>query len=244
MRLQYELRVVGGQVLASGIEALRSPATIPFVLTAAAPGLRSPERSIRCAFTPRQEKAGHCAAFGLWGELTGTRIEATRSCPQPPLLTGLVCDARFPASRAVQARSGDLRISAMHGLVARSVQQEVRFSPAGYLLLDTTRTFINLGRHSTPAFFASLQTARRWIKKSDARITDEEDTLVSRQAITTDTYGVARLDWTIPANAAQGNYTIKVGSANTDEDDNGSYVRKSVHIYRYDLPNFPRQGPA
>jgi A-macroglobulin TED domain/Alpha-2-macroglobulin family/Carboxypeptidase regulatory-like domain/MG2 domain/A-macroglobulin receptor binding domain/Macroglobulin domain MG3 len=240
MRLQYEVRAVDGQVLASGIEALRSQATIPFVFTAAAPALAPAGKLYQVRVHAKAREGRPLRRIVVQGELTWEEDRGDQKLSSSGFTDGAgnaTLDFTLPGS--VQARSGDLRISAMRGLVARSVQQEVRFSPAGYLLLDTDKDIYQPGQ-AVHARILHFDSNRKAVDKEslDARITDEEDTLVSRQAITTDSFGVARLDWTIPANVAQGNYTIKVGSANTDEDDNGSNVRKSVHIYRYDLPNF------
>jgi hypothetical protein len=239
MRLQYELRAFDGQVLASGIEALRSQTTIPFVLTAAAPGLAPAGKLYQVRVHAKAREGRPLRRIRVQGELTWEEAQGEQKL-SASVFTDTAGNATldFTLPGSVHARSGDLRISAMRGLVARSVQQDVHFSPAGYLLLDTDKDIYQPGQ-AVHARILHFDSNRKAVDKEslDARITDEEDTLVSRQAITTDSFGVARLDWTIPANAAQGNYTIKVGSANTD-DDNGSYVRKSVHIYRYDLPNF------
>jgi len=240
MRLQYELRAVDGQVIASGIEALRSQTTIPVVLTAAAPGLAPAGRLYQVRVHAKAREGRPLRRIRVQGELTWEEDQGEQKLSASAFTDragNATLDFTLPGS--VHARSGDLRISVVHGLVARSLQQEVHFSPAGYLLLDTDKDIYQPGQ-AVHARILRFDSNRKAVDKEslDARIDDEENTLVSRQAITTDSYGVARLDWTIPANAAQGNYTINVGSANTEEDDSGSHVRKSVHIYRYDLPNF------
>jgi len=244
MRLQYELRAADGQVLASGTEALRSRTTIPFVFTAAAPGLAPAGRLYQVRVHARAREGRPLRHTLVQGELTWEEDRGEQSLSTSAFTDGAgnaTLDFTVPGS--VDARSGDLRISAMYGLVARSLQQEVHFSPSGYLLLETDKDIYQPGQ-AVHARILRFDPNRKAVDKEslDARITDQADTLASRQAITTDSFGVARLDWTIPANAAQGNYTINVGSANTNGDDSGSRVRKSVRIYRYDLPNFRVQA--
>src|SRR5262249_2070533 len=72
------------------------------------------------------------------------------------------------------------------------------------------------------------------------RITDEENTLISRQSVTTNAFGVAHIDWSIPVNVLQGSYQIKAVpvAAEGDSDDQLDGAARFVHIYRYDLPNF------
>jgi hypothetical protein len=240
LRLKFEVRAQDGEVLASGIEALRTPATEPFILTAA---------------------AGRMAAEGRWYQvpvhvktndgkaLHGIRIEGTLTWDaaggEQKLSAAALTNAsgngtlQFLIPKTVDANSGQLDVQAIRGLVTRSVQHDVSFRTASYLLLDTDKDIYQPGQ-TLHARVLRFDSARKAVANEtlDLRVTDEENTLVSRQPLITDTFGVAHLEWTIPANALQGSYQIQVEAGDSEDDERRESATKPVRIYRYDLPNF------
>ncbi len=69
-------------------------------------------------------------------------------------------------------------------------------------------------------------------------IKDEDDTVLSRQKVTTSEFGIASIDWSIPPNAKLGTYIIEADS------DTLSFEvdRQSFKVSRYELPNFVVQA--
>jgi len=80
-----------------------------------------------------------------------------------------------------------------------------------------------------------LNAVRRPVfnKELEIEIRDEEGKTVLEKTVTTSRFGIANIEWQIPADFQLGKYSIRV--ANDDSDDIGSAVFK---VSRYDLPNF------
>src|SRR5689334_22509120 len=117
----------------------------------------------------------------------------------------------IPSNLATQ--SGELHVGAKVGVVERSLDQDIEFAAASYLMVDSDKDIYQPGQnlHARALYFGS---DRKAVEKAtlDVRIMDEEETLVSRQTFTTNAFGVAALDWAIPTNARQGSYQLTISS--------------------------------
>lgn len=71
-------------------------------------------------------------------------------------------------------------------------------------------------------------------KDFEFSIKDEDGTVLFRQKVKTSAFGIAAIDWQIPANAKLGTYRIEADSDDEDLNADTAYFKVS----RYDLPNF------
>jgi hypothetical protein len=240
LRLKFEVRAQDGEVLASGIEALRTRATEPFILTAAAGRMAAEGRWYQVPVHVKTEDGKALRGIRIQGTLTWDAAEGEQKLSAVATTNGGGNGTlQFLIPKTVDADSGQVDVQAVRGLVARSVQHDVYFRAASYLLLDTDKDIYQPGQ-TLHARVLRFDSARKAVVNEtlDLRVTDEENTLVSRQTLITDTFGVAHLDWTIPANALQGSYQIRVQTGDDEGDARRGSVTKPVRIYRYDLPNF------
>jgi hypothetical protein len=84
-----------------------------------------------------------------------------------------------------------------------------------------------------------LNPSKRAIPSTELtmRILDPDDEIVHRATMKTSRFGVASMDWVIPANIRLGDYTIRIDRDESDDEDVYAPWYK-VRISRYDLPNF------
>jgi len=240
LRVRYELRTAGGQMLASGTEALRSETTDPFVLTAAASTVAAQGRWYQVRVHTRSMDNKPLRAVRIEGALTWYTDEGEKK-----LTATTTTNARgdgtvaFLIPNNVPATTGELKLLAVRGLAARAVEHDVYFGGASYLLLDTDKDIYQPGQtmHSRLLRFDAKRKAVA-NEPLEVRITDEERTLVSKQTVATNAFGVARFDWQIPGNVMQGQYQIQAKPPTEDDNDRRAEAGKWVHIYRYDLPTF------
>jgi hypothetical protein len=239
LRLKYEVRA-DGQILASGIAPLDATGAQPFLLTAAAGRVAPAGRWYRVPVHVKTSAGQPLRGVRLDGTLTWDADKGERK-----LTASGFTDAagngvlQFLLPDRIAAASGDLEIRARRGLVVRSAQHDVDFQAASYLLLDTDKDIYQPGQ-TLHARLLRFDPQRKAVEGEslDVRVLDEENTLVLRRTVATDAFGVAHLDWAIPANILQGSYRIRAG-AGTDEDaERGGSAVKYVRIYRYNLPNF------
>ena len=241
MRLQYELRSAAGDVLAAGIEALHAPETDPFILTAAAGRVAATGSPYRVQVHVKANNGKPMSGVDVRGNVAWEDDAAGEKKIEARSTTNNAGNAtlEFSIPNKVGAEDGDLTVSVRSGLVARSVERSVYFRTPSFLLLDTDKDIYQPGQivHLRMLRFDS---ARKAVEKEalDLRIDDEQNTLVFKQTIATNAFGVANIDWQIPENALQGSYQIRAGLAGQDEDWRSVHALKSVRIYRYDLPNF------
>ena len=241
LRLTYEVTAASGEVLRSGIEALRTETTDPFVLTAAGSRVAAAGRPYRVQVHVKGSNEAAIAGAEAQGDLTWdddnggdkkiTAMATTNGAGNATL--------EFSIPREVPAESGDLTVSLKSGLVAHSVERSVEFHTPSYLLLDTDKDIYQPGQtlHTRMLRFDSERKAVN-NDTLDVRIDDEENTLVFKQTVATDAFGVAHLDWQIPTNLRQGSYAIRVAPSGQDENGRRARADKSIRIYRYDLPNY------
>ena len=241
LRIKYEITTSDGDVLASGIEALHAPTTDPFVLTAAASRIASPGFPYRVQVHLKSNSGAALAGAQVTGNLVWDDKDATEQKLSAKAVTNASGNAtlEFSIPREVRADDADLKVAVQSGMVARSVERSVDFRARTYLLLDTDKDIYQPGQtiHARVLRFNSERKAVNH-ESLDLRIDDEEGTLAFKQAVTTDAFGVAHLDWQIPASLRQGHYLIHVGLSGQDDSWKNVRADKSVRIYRYDLPNF------
>ena len=241
LRVKYEVTASNGEILASGIEALHSATTDPFVLTAAASRVAAPGIPYRVQAHVKSNNGQPRAGVQVTGDLVWDEDDVKDHKLSVKAITSVSGNAtlEFSLPQEIHAEDGDLTIGVKSGLVARSVQRSVEFRARSYLLLDTDKDIYQPGQ-TLHARTLRFDSKRKAVEKEtlDLRLEDEEQTLVFKQTVATDAFGVAHLDWQIPANLRQGSYLIRVGLL--DQEDNWRSIRaqKSVRIYRYDLPNF------
>ena len=241
LRVRYEVKSETGEVLASGIEALNTPTTDPFILTAGAARVAEPGRPYRVQVHVRSHNGAPLARVEIHGDLTWDDEGGQEKKLNATALTdaGGNATVQFPIPRDARADNGDLVISVKSGLVARSVDRTVQFHSRSYLMLDTDKDIYQPGQtlHSRMLRFDSERKAVNH-EMLDVRIEDEDRQLVFKDTISTDAFGVAHLDWEIPSNLKLGTYVIHAWLSGREDDGRNTQVEKSVHIYRYDLPNF------
>ncbi len=240
LRLKYEVRTNDEEVLASGIEALRAEITKSFILTAAAGRVAAEGRWYQVPVHVKADGGAPLRGVRLQGKLTWDADEGEQNLSAAAITNSEGNGTlQFLIPNAVHADSGQLDVHALHGMISRSVEHDVYFRAANYLLLDTDKDIYQPGQ-TLHARMLRFDSKRKAVEKEllDVRVVDEENTLVSRQSVTTDAFGVAHLDWSIPANILQGNYQIRAGASTDGDDERRGSITKSVHIYRYDLPNF------
>ena len=242
LRVKYEVKSDVGEVLASGIESLRTSTTDPFVLTAAVGRVVAQGRAYEVRTHLQSSTGRPLRGVPLSGELTWEGQRNTEKINATSRSNGAgdgVLQFTLPNRTPVQ--SGQLKVSARSGLVERVVEQDVVFHAASYLLLDTDKDIYQPGQtlHARTLYFDPKRKAVA-NEPLDVRILDEENTLVSRQEVTTNSFGVASLDWSVPANVRQGKYTLQVQITAREEDDDATQAQtsKEVRVYRYDLPTF------
>jgi hypothetical protein len=241
LRVKYEVKTESGEVLASGIEPLRAPTTEPFILTAAASRVAAAGRPYRVQVHVRSSNGSPLAGLQVHGDVTWDDNGGQERRINASAITNTAGNVtlQFLIPRDAHANDGDLTVSAKSGLVARSVERQVEFSERSYLMLDTDKDIYQPGQtlHTRMLRFDS---ERRAVNNDslDVRIVDEEGILVLKQTVVTDAFGVAHLDWQIPPNLRLGTYVIRAWLSGQEDDWRNVKVEKSVHIYRYDLPNF------
>lgn len=69
----------------------------------------------------------------------------------------------------------------------------------------------------------------------EIRVLDEQQDVVFDAKVSTSRFGIASADWSIPANAKPGHYTIDV---ERDDEDSDSSFSRDIEIRRYELPSF------
>jgi len=241
LRVKYEVTTSNGEILASGMEALRGATTDPFVLTAAASRVASPGLPYRVQVHVKSNNAQPLTGVQVTGDLVwdGDGAKEGRIITKAATNASGNVTLEFSIPREVHAEEGDLTLGVKSGLVARSVERSVEFRTRSYLLLDTDKDIYQPGQ-TLHARTLRFDSERKAVEKEtlDLRIEDEERTLIFKQTVATDAFGVAHLDWQIPANLRQGSYLIRVGLPGQDDSWRSVRAEKSVRVYRYDLPNF------
>ncbi len=240
LRLKYRILAKDDVVIASGIEPLLAPATEPFVLTAAARRVASEGRTFQVPVHAKASDGKPLRGIRVRGHLTWDADEGEQKLSASAFTNSSGnASLQFLIPIQVHAESGTLEVQAIHGAVTRSVDHDVYFRAANYLLLDTDKDIYQPGQ-TLHARILRFDARRKAVEKEslEVRITDPEGSLISKQMVLTDAFGVARMDWDVPANIRQGNYSVQIESGGDEDDDRRGNISKSVHIYRYDLPNF------
>jgi hypothetical protein len=241
LRVKYEVQAESGEVLASGIEALHAATTDPFILTAAASRVAAAGRPYRVQVHVRSNNGSPLAGVEVRGDVTWDDDGGKERKVKASAITNAGGNVTLPLliPRDAHANDGDLTVNVKSGLVARSVERRVEFRSRSYLMLDTDKDIYQPGQtlHTRMLRFDSERKAVDG-DTLDVRIDDEERTLVFKQTVATDAFGVAHLDWQIPTNVRMGTYVIRAWLSGQEDDGRNVQAEKSVHIYRYDLPSF------
>jgi len=238
-RLAYEIRKMDGEMLASGIIPLGTARSDFFRLAVASARMAGEGRRywVRVnAAHPNTLKP--MRGIEITGEITLDGEDAHKITSKG--ITDAQGDAvlEFPLPMEMTGPNGTLRVSGHKGLLIRSVEQDIQFWPVRRLLIDTDKDIYQPGQtlHVRALMFLADRSAAPGAKL-DIKITDESNSLVFRDTQVTDSFGVIHADWPISSNLRLGNYMILVTEADKDESHAAS-AAQSVHIYRYDLPNF------
>jgi hypothetical protein len=241
LRVKYEVQAESGEILASGIEALRAATTDPFILTAAASRVAAAGRPYRVQVHVRSNNGSPLAGVEVRGDVTWDDDGGKERKVNASAITNAGGNVTLPLliPRDAHANDGDLIVNVKSGLVARSVERRVEFRSRSYLMLDTDKDIYQPGQtlHTRMLRFDSERKAVAG-DTLDVRIEDEERTLVLKQTVATNAFGVAHLDWQIPPNVRMGTYVIRAWLSGQEDDGRNVRAEKSVHIYRYDLPTF------
>ena len=198
LRVKYEVNTTSGEILASDIEALRGPATDPFVLTAAAGRIVAQGRAYETRAHVQTSGGSPLRGVPIHAELTWEGMRDTEKIKASSRSDAAGnATLQFTLPDRLPAKTGELNVSARHGLVGRVVEHDVLFHAFSYLLLDSDKGIYQPGQtlHARALYFDPKRKAVA-NEVLDVRISDEENTLVSRQSITTSAFGVASFDWT------------------------------------------------
>ncbi|HET6934565.1 MAG TPA: MG2 domain-containing protein, partial [Candidatus Angelobacter sp.] len=241
-RISYEIRSDAQSLLASGIIPIANRYSEIFRLfVAAAPNANEGRKYAVHVTTAAAQTTAPVPGVAITGELTWDQEENENSSTrklEAHATTDRFGEAslEFTLPPTLGRHEADLNIVARKGVVSRSVQQEVWLEPAGSALIDTDKEIYQPGQtiHIRALMFNSRRNAETGAKV-DVRISDQDETLIFRETLETDKFGVAHDEWTIPPNVRLGTYAIDVRRAGVD---NRERNIRWVRIYRYDLPSF------
>jgi hypothetical protein len=244
-RLRYcvesETRRFEKQPSLSGLLSLSEIALDIFALNVVASEYAFPDRRFRAHVITVHPLSGlPVRGVSVTGELT-FNDEPT----DPPLKTSGstngagIATLDFSLPRELDVEDGELKVSAARGDFHSETEIELRDDHLALanILLQTDKPLYQPGQ-TLRARALAFDFSKRALSEKEAEITieDPEGTTVFRTETKTSRFGVANVDWAIPANVRLGEYRLTVEFDN-GEHDSPTYS-KTVKISRYDLPNF------
>ena len=142
----------------------------------------------------------------------------------------------FNLPRRIKDGSGEIKVFGTLGDLMQEASHRIDVDHSARILLNTDKPLYQPGQvmHVRALIF---DTSRRAMANAAAvlKISDAEGETVFRHLLKTSRFGIASADWTIPAGARLGGYTVTV---DMNEGAYDNTARASVKISRYELPNF------
>ncbi|HJR08223.1 MAG TPA: MG2 domain-containing protein [Pyrinomonadaceae bacterium] len=133
---------------------------------------------------------------------------------------------------------GDIKVTGRRGDVVKNAWDDFKFNQTTRILLTSDKPLYQPGQTLHLRALLLNHATRRAIADAEAtlKIEDPEGTTLFTAPLKTSRFGIASVDWPIPASTRLGDYSVKVQPEGDDSDDSEAYLR--VKISRYELPNF------
>ena len=177
----------------------------------------------------------------------GVELQATIGDDDPPP-PGLTAHARtnsrgqarltFHLPEVVSEGEGDIEIKGTLGNFENSVTGTLHIAVRGAILLSTDKPLYQPGQTLHMRAFLLNDQHRAWPKQPLTFVVKDPDgTTVFTSDVDSSPFGIASVDWSIPATQKLGNYSV---SAEVFGEDNNRHVFAglAVRITRYELPTF------
>ncbi|HLM58372.1 MAG TPA: MG2 domain-containing protein, partial [Pyrinomonadaceae bacterium] len=241
-RLHYRVAPVDGSAQpAAGVVSLSAAAPDLFELSVVTPRRARGGSTLRAsarATNPvtRRPAAGVAVTAELEVEVGEDEEETTLKAAATTGADGLaLLDFELPRGAADDV---DLKVTARRGAFEQTAESYVSLEEEPRLLLTTDKPLYQPGQtmHMRALVLDAAGRAGAGEKVS-FEVSDEEGSTAFEAEATTSRFGVASVDWAVPASARLGEYEIKL-EADDDKYDGDADVRTRVRVSRYELPNF------
>jgi hypothetical protein len=132
-----------------------------------------------------------------------------------------------------------LEVAARRGPLVQEAEESVDFDRAPQIFVSTDKPLYQPGQvlHARALLFDSLKHAEVG-RDATLKITDPEGKTVFEAELKSSRFGVVSADWAIPEDIRLGDYRLKVGAEDGDDDGESE---AEVKISRYEVPNFAVQ---
>src|SRR5271157_1018656 len=177
----------------------------------------------------------------------GVALQATIGDDDPPP-AGLTAHARtnsrgqarltFHLPETVSDNEADLEIKGTLGNFENSVTGTLHIAPRAAILLSTDKPLYQPGQTLHLRALLLNDQHRAWPKQTLTFVVkDPDDSTVFSSDVDSSRFGIASVDWSIPATQKLGNY--RVTAALSGEDNNRQLeASHAIRISRYELPTF------
>ncbi len=147
-----------------------------------------------------------------------------------------VIDFPIPAE-LVLGGEGEIKVTGRRNGLAREAEEELRLlkHDLQFLMMTDKPIYQPEQTLSVRGILFKGGEAKTILANEELefRVSDEDDTLLYREKLSTSPFGIAAINWRIPMNAKLGEYKIKVLGSDGEE-----ISRTNIKVSRYDLPNF------
>jgi hypothetical protein len=177
----------------------------------------------------------------------GVDLHATIGDDDPPP-PGLTAHARtnshgqarltFHLPEAVSEGEADIEVKGALGGFENSVTATLRIAPRAAILLSTDKPLYQPGQTLHMRAFLLDDQHRAWPKQPLTFVVkDPDSTTVFTSDVDSSRFGIAAVDWSIPATQKLGNYSV---SAEVSGEANNRQIEaaRAIRITRYELPTF------
>jgi uncharacterized protein YfaS (alpha-2-macroglobulin family) len=156
---------------------------------------------------------------------------------------GVSWQLMLPPVPAAERRSEveyKVRLAGTRGFVRVEEEQEVDFHRRTHAIVTTDKPLYQPGQtlHIRMLAYDPVSRRPRSIEPIAVNVQDEGSKTVFNRDLTSDRFGVASADWTIPAMAPLGTYSIQVAANDGDR-----IGQVEVRVSRYELPSDFRVQP-
>lgn len=246
-RLRYSLKAHEGLpeavTLTSGVVAISRITPGLFELTVVGPQFLSGGSSYRAQVRAMHPDSSH-AVEGVEIQakmfLQDSKALASKASALTDRLGYAVIDLEIPP--AAEPGNATLKISGLRDGFQQEIEGRVLLDTAPQISPTTDKVIYQPGQllHARALMVDSNKRAVG-NKTLTLTIEDPEQTIVYRTTATTSRFGIAAVDWKIPANARLGDYSLRFDIDSSDQrltPDSLYSPTRRVKISRYELPNF------